>query len=451
MVSVRSGRRRPRYERTRRRRVVAQRTAPQHLPAGVSFRRCDALDADPVRGAVAGLRQVVLAIGFPYVGALWREAWPRAMTNFIEACAATGARLVFVDNLYMYGPQTAPLRETTPLTPHGLKPAARVDVTQIRMAASEAGRLRVVALRVVRFLWSGGRAIPSRRSRVRRARERQSRERDRFARHAARFRLCPRFRARRRHPARRARRRFRPSMAPALRADRSPREILALGAAALGVKPRVSGLPLWTLGPLGLFVPVLREMREMRFQWDRPYRVDFEPLRQSLLGRRDAVRSRRAGDGAVVSRSRRRALAPALISPARTGRKRERRPPTYGATRCCRRLPARPAPSRAFVGRAKSWERRQVFPAPSRPCPLRASQASRRRERRRAGCRSIARPVRRTWPFPSNRVPIRDTPFNSSSSPSSRAMVLVPPCFLPSAFSPGESGEGNYAAMSLAR
>ncbi|MFZ1963848.1 MAG: NAD-dependent epimerase/dehydratase family protein [Roseiarcus sp.] len=96
---------------------IAQRAAPSAMPAGASFVRCDALDEKSARAAIAGLRQVVLAIGFPYVGALWRAAWPRAMTNFVEACAAEGARLVFVDNLYMYGPQTAPLSETTPLTP----------------------------------------------------------------------------------------------------------------------------------------------------------------------------------------------------------------------------------------------------------------------------------------------------------------------------------------------
>ena len=96
---------------------VAQRQAPAILPPGVDFRRCDALDAGSVRAAVAGASQVVLAIGFPYVGAVWRGAWPRTMTNFVEACAAEGARLVFFDNLYMYGPQTTPLSETTPLQP----------------------------------------------------------------------------------------------------------------------------------------------------------------------------------------------------------------------------------------------------------------------------------------------------------------------------------------------
>jgi len=54
----------------------------------------------------------------------------------------------------------------------------------------------------------------------------------------------------------------------------TPRQIIALGAAALGVAPRVVGLPPALLRPLGLFVPALRELVEMRFQWDRPYLVD---------------------------------------------------------------------------------------------------------------------------------------------------------------------------------
>jgi nucleoside-diphosphate-sugar epimerase len=254
---------------------VAQRSAPAELPPGASFRRCDALDADSVRGAVAGFRQVVLAIGFPYVGAIWREAWPRAMTNFVEACAATGARLVFVDNLYMYGPQTAPLSEATPLTPYGVKPAARVAATRIWMAASEAGRLRVAALRAPDFYGPGvvqahlGATAFGALARGDAATLIGSPDTPHdFA--------------------------YVPDLARAVvtlldapddafgqawhapcAPTRSPREILALGAAALGVKPAVRGLATPLVGPLSLFVPPLREMREMRFQWDRPYRVDW--------------------------------------------------------------------------------------------------------------------------------------------------------------------------------
>ena len=141
------------------------------------------------------------------------------MTNFVEACAAEGARLVFFDNLYMYGPQTAPLSETTPLQPVGVKPAARVAATRIWMAASEAGRLRVAALRAPDFYGPGALSGPSRRHRLRRAGARRPRAVHRLARHAARLRLCAGLRARRRQPARRARRRLRPGLARSQRAD----------------------------------------------------------------------------------------------------------------------------------------------------------------------------------------------------------------------------------------
>ena len=55
---------------------------------------------------------------------------------------------------------------------------------------------------------------------------------------------------------------------------RTTREILQIAADALGVPLRIRSLPAPLLAPMGLFSPFLREMREMRFQWDRPYRVD---------------------------------------------------------------------------------------------------------------------------------------------------------------------------------
>jgi nucleoside-diphosphate-sugar epimerase len=254
--------------------VVAQRQAPANLPSGVEFRRCDALDADAVRAAVAGLDQAVLAIGFPYVGAVWREAWPRAMTNFVDACAATGARLVFFDNLYMYGPQTAPLSETTPMQPYGVKPAARVAATRIWMAASEAGRLRFAALRAPDFYGPGallshlGETAFGAIARGGRAQFIGSPD---TAHDFAYVPDCARavvtlLDA----PDDAYGQAWHVPCAP----TRSPRQILALGAAAIGVAPRAIGLPPALLGPLGLFVPPLRELAEMRFQWDRPYHVD---------------------------------------------------------------------------------------------------------------------------------------------------------------------------------
>ncbi|HXZ15233.1 MAG TPA: epimerase, partial [Roseiarcus sp.] len=36
------------------------------------------------------------------------------------------------------------------------------------------------------------------------------------------------------------------------------------------------------IGPLGFFVPFLKERREMRFTFDRPYRVDSQKFAKSF-------------------------------------------------------------------------------------------------------------------------------------------------------------------------
>src|ERR1700761_6276672 len=62
---------------------VVQRSRPAGLPAGARFFGCDVFDAAAVRQAVDGVRQIVVAIGFPYFGEVWRRAWPVAMQNLL--------------------------------------------------------------------------------------------------------------------------------------------------------------------------------------------------------------------------------------------------------------------------------------------------------------------------------------------------------------------------------
>ncbi len=253
---------------------VAQRSRPTDLPRGATFHPCDVLDAAAVRQAVDGAGQVVVAIGFPYAGEVWRASWPRAMENLINACEAAGARMVFVDNLYMYGPQRDPLREEMALTDHGVKPVVRAEITRMWMSASAAGRVRIAALRAPDFygpgvtqshlgeiafgaLANGKRAtliappdtphdfayVPD------------------IARAAVTLLDAP-------DDA------FGQAWHMPCAPTKTPREILQLGADALGVKLRITALPLWSLPIMGIGSPMMREIAEMRFQWDRPYRVD---------------------------------------------------------------------------------------------------------------------------------------------------------------------------------
>ena len=41
-----------------------------------------------------------------------------------------------------------------------------------------------------------------------------------------------------------------------------------------GREPRITALPRPILSLFALFVPLMRELKEMAFQWDRPYLVD---------------------------------------------------------------------------------------------------------------------------------------------------------------------------------
>jgi nucleoside-diphosphate-sugar epimerase len=254
--------------------IIAQRRAPPDLPKGAAFAPCDALDRDAVAKAARGADQIVVSIGFEYSGVVWREAWPRAMTNFVAACKATGARMTFIDNLYMYGPQTAPLVETMPLADFGWKPAARSAATRIWMAAAAAGEARIAALRAPDFYGPGvGNSYLGDMSIGKLAQGKPAvfigspdvlhdyAYVPDIARAATSLLDAPDSA-------------FGQAWHVPCAPTRTTRDLLRIAADALGVKLRISAMPAWMLGASGMFSPFLRELVEMRFQWDRPYRVD---------------------------------------------------------------------------------------------------------------------------------------------------------------------------------
>ncbi len=55
---------------------------------------------------------------------------------------------------------------------------------------------------------------------------------------------------------------------------RTPRDILRLGAEAIHVKLKIMAVPLWMLPAIGLVMPFMREVADVSFTLDRPYRVD---------------------------------------------------------------------------------------------------------------------------------------------------------------------------------
>jgi nucleoside-diphosphate-sugar epimerase len=254
--------------------LVAQRTAPKNLPKGIRFKPCDLADREAVVMACADRDIVICAAGFPYNSRLWESAWPVAMRALLEACERAGARFVFPDSLYMLGPQTEPLTESMPLTNYGRKPRVRAQITQLWQEAHAAQRLQAVAVRASDFYGPDVRTSVLSTLGVARLVAGKAALVPYSPDHLHDFTYVSDF----------ARAIITLADAPddaygqAWNVPNAPtqtlRELLALTAVIAGVPLRVHVLPTWLQPVLGMIRPELAELVEMRFQTDRPYRVD---------------------------------------------------------------------------------------------------------------------------------------------------------------------------------
>jgi nucleoside-diphosphate-sugar epimerase len=68
----------------------------------------DLLNALEVEAAVTGSMVVYLTAGLEYNAKIWKRDWPVLMSNVINACLKAKARLVFLDNVYMYAANEIP-------------------------------------------------------------------------------------------------------------------------------------------------------------------------------------------------------------------------------------------------------------------------------------------------------------------------------------------------------
>jgi len=96
-------------------------------PAGTRTMAADLYDPAATAEVCAGAEVVVLAAMPPYHA--WAGNFERMLAAVGDAVAMAGARLVFVDNLYMYGPADGPISEQSPEHATG-KGALRREVAQ---------------------------------------------------------------------------------------------------------------------------------------------------------------------------------------------------------------------------------------------------------------------------------------------------------------------------------
>jgi nucleoside-diphosphate-sugar epimerase len=77
----------------------------------------------------------------------WLTDWPPMAASFMAAAEASGAVLVALGNLYPYGPVRGPMTEDLPLASTNPKAQVRAKMWNDMRAAHDAGRIRAVEIR----------------------------------------------------------------------------------------------------------------------------------------------------------------------------------------------------------------------------------------------------------------------------------------------------------------
>ncbi len=88
------------------------------------------LNPTEVNAAIAGSQVVYFCVGLEYSTKIWKRDWLPMIENVIEACIKANAKLVFLDNVYMYGLVEGPMTETTPMRPVSEKGKVRHAVAE---------------------------------------------------------------------------------------------------------------------------------------------------------------------------------------------------------------------------------------------------------------------------------------------------------------------------------
>ncbi len=235
----------------------------------------DLSDVNQVDKAIEGSDVVYLLVGFDYNIKVWRDKWPKLMRATIDACKKHKAKLVFFDNVYMYDINAIPhMTEDSPINPPSKKGHVRKEIAEMLMNETKAGLLTALIARSADFYGPNndksfvGEAVYKN---IKKG-------------------ITPNWfiDASKKHSFT-----FTPDATKAtallgntpdaynqvwhLPTDKNiltGKELITLFTQEMGAKDKVSVLPMWMLKILGLFIPFMREMPEMMYQYDREYFFD---------------------------------------------------------------------------------------------------------------------------------------------------------------------------------
>lgn len=243
--------------------------------AGAEQIRADVLDRDAVIRAVSGSDIVYLLVGLEYNIKKWRADWPVIMRNTIDACKAAGARLIFFDNVYMYGLVNGKMTESTPFNPNSKKGVVRAEIDNMLIEEMNAGNLKAIIAKSADFY--GPRATNTSVAGIMVFDKMKKNKSAQWFVHSNQphsFTYTPDA-ARALYMLAGAENAYGqtwhlPTAKPAI----TGREFVSIAAKYMNRSAKLQTLPKWLIRVTGWFVPVMRELAEMLYQNEYAYEFD---------------------------------------------------------------------------------------------------------------------------------------------------------------------------------
>jgi nucleoside-diphosphate-sugar epimerase len=256
---------------------------PQPVNSSDELFKADLTDAAAVSKAVAGSDVVYLCVGLTYQLKVWQEQWPLIMKHTIDACIQHKAKLVFIDNVYMYAKDAIPhMTETSALNPPSEKGKVRLEIASMLMNAITQQNLTALIARSADFYGPDVKSSVLKISVF-----------DNFAKGKKAMWLMD---ASKKHSFT-----YTPDIAKATallgnsgdtygqvwHLPTSSEKLTGVDfinriAAAMNVKPTYYTMGKFMLSLLGIFMPMLRELKEMQYQNDRDYFFDSSKFEQKF-------------------------------------------------------------------------------------------------------------------------------------------------------------------------
>lgn len=236
----------------------------------------DLTNKQDVYKAIEDSQITYVTIGFPYNTKVWKQTWIPFIQNVIDACLAYNSKLVFFDNVYAIGGDNVKhLTEKSPISPTSKKGEIRAEVDRLILESIDNKNLQAIIARAPDFF--GGTAKTN--SLV------MNLVYDNLAKAKKSQWFCN---AKVVHTMG-----YVPDLAkgtailgntaqaynqvwnlPADPQKITGEEWINLFATAMGASNEYTTLPNWLIKGLGLFMPIMKELAEMNYQYDRDYYYD---------------------------------------------------------------------------------------------------------------------------------------------------------------------------------